>query len=66
MNVIFGYVALYDFDIHAIANFPDQIPNPNFHVSKQYRLAIFFPNIESLLKSSPKGEGFSRICRWGH
>ena len=28
VDVIFGYVAFYDFDIHAIANFPDQIPNP--------------------------------------
>jgi len=79
-------MALYDFDIHAITNFPDQIPNPDCHVSKEYRLAIlgypykmkfyiidtmggfaiFFHNIASLLKSSPKGEGFSPIPRGGH
>ncbi len=29
-------------------------------------LAVVFHNAASLLKSSPKGEGFSPIPRWGH
>ena len=40
MNVIFGYVALYYFDIHAVTNFPYQIPYSDCHVSNEYRLAI--------------------------
>jgi len=34
-------VAFYNLDVHALADLPDQFPNPYRHVSKENRLAVF-------------------------
>ena len=85
MQVVFGNVALDNFNIHGLADLPDLVSHPNRYLSREHGLAVFrdphhvefdvlnsvrglavvFHNTASLLKSSPKGEGFSPIPRGG-
>ena len=85
MHMVLGNMALDDLDVHGLANLPDQISQPDRHITAKNRLAVFGnPNhveldvidtvrslavvlhdTASLLKSSPKGEGFSPIPRRG-
>ncbi len=86
VQMVFGYVAFDDLNIHGLADLPDQLSDTERYLSGECWLAIFgdpyhveldvinsmrgltvvLHNTASLLKSSPKGEGFSPIPRGGH
>jgi hypothetical protein len=86
VQMVFGYVAFDDLNIHGLADLPDELSHTERYLSGEHWLAVFgdpyhveldvinsmrgltvvFHDTASLLKSSPKGEGFSPIPRGGH